>query len=228
MGAIDFGIIVDSAVVIIENVLHKLEQDRERIHRLRETIVDAVKQMGRPILFSKAILLTAFIPLYTLQRVEGKIFKPMALTLTFALVVGTILALTVVPVLASFAFKNNFSTRQSWIVHQLHRVYRTLLNRALQGRALFLGGAMLLLVLAGVVLTRIGSEFLPKLDEGSLWVRAFMPETISPSRGRPSRARHPADSRLISRSAVCGLATGADPTTARTSTDSTFWNATWS
>ena len=181
LGAIDFGIIVDSAVIIIEDVLHKLEQDRERIHRLRETIVDAVKQMGRPILFSKAILLTAFIPLYTLQRVEGKIFKPMALTLTFALVVGTILALTVVPVLASFAFKNNFSTRESWIVHRLHRVYHTLLNRALQSRALFLGGAMLLLALAGVVLTRIGSEFLPKLDEGTLWVRAFMPETISPS-----------------------------------------------
>ncbi len=181
LGAIDFGIIVDSAVIIIEDVLHKLEQDRERIHRLRETIVDAVKQMGRPILFSKAILLTAFIPLYTLQRVEGKIFKPMALTLTFALVVGTILALTVVPVLASFAFKKNFSTKESWIVHQLHRVYHTLLNRALQSRALFLGGAMLLLLLAGVVLTRIGSEFLPKLDEGTLWVRAFMPETISPS-----------------------------------------------
>lgn len=181
LGAIDFGIIVDSAVIIIEDVLHKLEQDRERIHRLRETIVDAVKQMGRPILFSKAILLTAFIPLYTLQRVEGKIFKPMALTLTFALVVGTILALTVVPVLASFAFKKNFSTKESWIVHRLHRIYQVLLDRALQSRALFLGGAMLLLLLAGVVLTRIGSEFLPKLDEGTLWVRAFMPETISPS-----------------------------------------------
>ena len=181
LGAIDFGIIVDSAVIIIEDVLHKLEQDRERIHRLRETIVDAVKQMGRPILFSKAILLTAFIPLYTLQRVEGKIFKPMALTLTFALVVGTILALTVVPVLASFAFRKNISTRESWIVHQLHRVYHPWLNRALQSRALFLGGATVLLVLAGVVLTRIGSEFLPKLDEGTLWVRAFMPETISPS-----------------------------------------------
>ena len=181
LGAIDFGIIVDSAVIIIEDVLHKLEQDRERIHRLRETIVDAVKQMGRPILFSKAILLTAFIPLYTLQRVEGKIFKPMALTLTFALVVGTILALTVVPVLASFAFKKNFSTKESWIVHRLHRIYQVLLDRVLQSRALFLGGAMLLLLLAGVVLTRIGSEFLPKLDEGTLWVRAFMPETISPS-----------------------------------------------
>src|SRR6266446_3240073 len=103
LGAIDFGIIVDSSVIIIEDVLHKLEQDRARIHRVRETIIEAVQQMGRPILFAKTILLTAFIPLYTLQRVEGKIFRPMALTLTFALIVGTILALTLVPTLASFA-----------------------------------------------------------------------------------------------------------------------------
>src|SRR6516165_10319491 len=92
LGAIDFGIIVDTAVIIVE----------------------AVRQMGRPIVFSKAILLTAFIPLYTLQRVEGKIFRPMALTLTFALITGTILALTLVPVLASFAFKGRFSTEESW------------------------------------------------------------------------------------------------------------------
>ena len=122
LGAIDFGIIVDSAVIIIEDVLHKLEQNRGRIHRLRETIVEAVKQMGRPILFSKAILLTAFIPLFTLQRVEGKIFRPMALTLTFALITGTILALTLVPVLASFAFQKKFAQHESWIVHHLHRV----------------------------------------------------------------------------------------------------------
>jgi cobalt-zinc-cadmium resistance protein CzcA len=181
MGAIDFGIIIDSAVVIIENLLRLLEEKRERIKSLPGTIVEAVSQMGRPILFSKAILLTAFIPLFTLQRVEGKIFKPMALTLTFALIVGTILALTAVPVLASFAFRKKFAQHESWVVHQLHRIYRVLLDRALQGRALFLGGAILLLVVAGIVLANIGSEFLPKLDEGSLWVRAFMPETISPS-----------------------------------------------
>ena len=180
MGAIDFGIIVDSAVVIIENVLRLLEEDRERMKALPKTIVTAVKQMGRPILFSKVILLTAFIPLYTLQRVEGKIFKPMALTLTFTLIVGTILALTVVPVLATFAFRTKIATQESWLVQQILRTYRSLLDRALQARALFLGGAVLVLLLAGLVLARIGSEFLPKLDEGSLWVRAFMPQTISP------------------------------------------------
>ena len=181
MGAIDFGIIIDSAVVIIENLLRLLEEKRERQKSLHSTIVEAVTQMGRPILFSKAILLTAFIPLFTLQRVEGKIFRPMALTLTFALIVGTILALTIVPVLASFAFRKKFAQHESWIVQKLHHLYQSVLDRALQARALFLGGAIVLLLISGLVLTRIGSEFLPKLDEGSLWVRAFMPETISPS-----------------------------------------------
>ena len=99
LGAIDFGIIVDSSVIIVEDILRKLEQDGDRTRLLHEVIIEAVKQMGRPILFSKVILLTAFVPLYTLQRVEGRIFRPMALTLTFALVTGTILALTLVPVL---------------------------------------------------------------------------------------------------------------------------------
>jgi cobalt-zinc-cadmium resistance protein CzcA len=181
MGAIDFGIIVDSAVVIIEEVLRLLEENRERIKSLPQTIVQAVSQMGRPILFSKIILLTAFIPLFTLQRVEGKIFKPMALTLTFTLIVGTILALTVVPVLAAFAFRKKIATHESWLVQQLLRGYRVVLDRALRSRRLFFAGAVALLLVAMLVLTRIGTEFLPKLDEGSLWVRAFLPQTISPS-----------------------------------------------
>jgi cobalt-zinc-cadmium resistance protein CzcA len=181
LGAIDFGIIVDTAVIIVEDVLHKLEQDRERVRRMPQVITEAVQQMGRPILFSKAILLTAFIPLYTLQRVEGKIFRPMALTLTFALVTGTILALTLVPVLASFAFRKKFSNKQSWIVCRLVNFYRPMLERAMRARALLLCAAGLVLAVAGIVLANIGSEFLPKLDEGSLWVRGFMPQTISPT-----------------------------------------------
>jgi len=181
MGAIDFGIIVDSAVVVIENLLRLLEENRERIKNLPGAIIEAVSQMGRPILFSKAILLTAFIPLYTMQRVEGKIFRPMALTLTFTLIVGTILALTLVPALASFAFKSKIARHESWIVHWLAGIYRPALERALRSRFRFLGGAVVMLLMAGLVLTRMGTEFLPKLDEGSLWVRAFMPETIAPS-----------------------------------------------
>ena len=179
--AIDFGIIVDTAVIIVEDILHKLEQNHARITRLHELIVEAVQQMARPILFSKAILLTAFIPLYTLQRVEGKIFRPMALTLTFALVTGTILALTLIPVLASFIFKRKFSANETWIVRRLTTAYRPMLDRALRMRTILLGAAVVVLVIAGIVMAKIGTEFLPKLDEGSLWVRGFMPQTISPT-----------------------------------------------
>ncbi|HZR19536.1 MAG TPA: CusA/CzcA family heavy metal efflux RND transporter [Verrucomicrobiae bacterium] len=181
LGAIDFGIIVDSAVIIVEDVLHKLEQKQPRAGHLHNTIIEAIQQMGRPILFSKIILLTAFIPLFTLQRVEGKIFRPMALTLTFALVAGTVLALTLIPVLASFALRGKFSTRESWVVRRLVRVYRPLLDWSTRRRGLLLGAALLLLGAAGIVLKNIGTEFLPKLDEGSLWVRGFMPQTISPT-----------------------------------------------
>ncbi|HWA11224.1 MAG TPA: efflux RND transporter permease subunit [Opitutaceae bacterium] len=144
LGAIDFGIIVDSAVIIVEDVLHKLEQNRDQKPRLHDVIVEAVQQMGRPILFAKVILLTAFVPLYTLQRVEGRIFRPMALTLTFALVTGTILALTLIPALASFALKKKIAVHESWLVRRLNAVYRPLLARALRARALFLGGAVLI------------------------------------------------------------------------------------
>jgi len=183
MGAIDFGIIVDSAVVIIECLLQLLEKRQGSFRNLPAAIVEAVSQMGRPILFSKVILLTAFIPLYTLQRVEGKIFQPMALTLTFALVVGTILALTVVPVLASFAtrFKKDSPERESLAIRMLLRVYRPSLDWALRSRVMVMTIAVASLVGSGVVLHFTGSEFLPKLDEGSLWVRGFMPQTISPT-----------------------------------------------
>lgn len=181
LGAIDFGIIVDTAVIVIEDVLHKLEQQPERKRRLHEVIVEAVRQMGRPILFSKAILLTAFIPLYTLERVEGKIFRPMALTLTFALVTGTILALTLTPVLASFALRKKSAGHESWLVRRLNGSYRPLLERALAAPRWCIGAALALLLVAGVVLARTGTEFLPKLDEGSLWVRAFLPTTTAPT-----------------------------------------------
>ena len=181
MGAIDFGIIVDSAVVVVENLLRLIEERKDKIRSLPATIVEAVGQMGRPILFSKAILLTAFLPLYTMQRVEGKIFQPMALTLTFALIAGTVLALTVVPALASFAVKNKIAAHESWIVKILVSNYRPLLVAAMQRRTLVLGIGVFSLGAAGATAYLVGSEFLPKLDEGSLYIRAFMPQTISPT-----------------------------------------------
>jgi cobalt-zinc-cadmium resistance protein CzcA len=181
LGAIDFGIIVDSAVVVIENIIRILEQRKGHFHSLTAIITEAVTQMGRPILFSKAILLTAFIPLYTLQRVEGRIFKPMALTLTFALIVGTLFAILVVPVLASLATRGGIAEEESWIVRRLLRFYKPALDYGMRTPLVVIAAALCILSAGAVTFYFIGSEFLPKLDEGDLWVRTFAPQSISPS-----------------------------------------------
>jgi heavy metal efflux system protein len=182
MGAIDFGIIVDSAVVVMENLLRILEHRKGKIHSLTSAIVEATTEMGRPILFSKVILLTAFVPLYTMQRVEGRIFKPMALTLTFALIAGTVFAIVVVPALASIAVRGGrIAAHEAWIVRMLIRLYRPALAYALKVPKLVYLVAAILLVAGVLIYTRLGSEFLPKLDEGDLWVRTFVPQSISPS-----------------------------------------------
>jgi cobalt-zinc-cadmium resistance protein CzcA len=181
MGAIDFGIIVDSAVVVIENILRILEERKGKYRSLGSVIVEGVEEMGRPVLFSKVILLTAFIPLYTLQRVEGRIFRPMAMTLTFALIVGTIFAIVIVPALATFALHGKIAEHESWLVRWLLRLYRPALDFALKSRTIIFAGAVALLLAGGVIFSFMGSEFLPKLDEGDLWVRTFAPQSISPS-----------------------------------------------
>jgi cobalt-zinc-cadmium resistance protein CzcA len=183
MGAIDFGIIVDSAVVVAENLLRIVELRGAKLRSIGEAIQQSVGQMGKPILFSKAILLTAFIPLFTLQRVEGKIFRPMALTLTFALIAGTLLALFVVPTLLSFAvnLKRQLEAAPSRLVGRLQATYRPALDFALRRRALVLTLALASLGVTWLVGANLGSEFLPKLDEGALWVRITMPGSISPT-----------------------------------------------
>jgi len=182
LGAIDFGIIVDASVVIMENLLRILHEKKGKLRSLPRAITEAVTQMGRPILFSKIILLTAFIPLYTLQQVEGRIFRPMAWTLTFALVAGTVFAMLIVPALATFAVKGGkIAEEESWIVRWLLRIYRPALDFAMNSRRLIYAGAAALLVIGVLVFHFVGSEFLPKLDEGDLWVRTFLPQSISPS-----------------------------------------------
>ena len=192
MGAIDFGIIVDSAVVVMENLLRILEERKDLVRSRISAIVEATTEMGRPILFSKIILLTAFLPLYTMQRVEGRIFKPMALTLTFALVAGTVFALLIVPALASFAVAGKVGAHETGIVRTLVGWYRQGLQFALRLPKVIYGIAAVLLVAGGVVYTQLGSEFLPKLDEGDLWVRTFAPQSISPSESAKltQRVRH--------------------------------------
>ena len=194
MGAVDFGIIVDASVVVMEVIIQLLEHRRQNRLSLAGAVVEGVGQMGKPILFSKLVLLTAFLPLYTLQRVEGRIFHPMALTLSFAIIVGVVLALTAVPCLASLflrvrelhaadepAHDPDKDEEQMGLAGFFHRRYVPLLDLALRRRSTVVIAALLLLTGTAVLEPRLGSEFLPKLEEGALWLHMTMPEATAPS-----------------------------------------------
>lgn len=181
LGAVDFGIIVDSAVFVIENLLRHLEVRRGRIRSFPGVIARATSEVGVPQLFSTVIIVTAFLPLFTLQRVEGRIFRPLAMTLTFALVCGFLLSITVVPTLASFVVKPEAEGGESALVRFLGRLYRPALDRALARRKLVVASAVAILAAGFALVPFLGTEFLPKLDEGALWIRMTMPERIGPA-----------------------------------------------
>ena len=187
LGAVDFGIIIDSAVVLVEALMVRLAIARDdsnphnnsaswRMTTLRRTVVE----LGPPILFSKAIIILAFLPIFTFQRVEGKIFSPVAFTLSFALLGAILLTMTLVPTLLSFNMATNSMAEKhiGWI-NKLQDWYRNLLRRLEpQRRMVVLASAGLLaLTVAGVPL--LGSEFLPKLDEGNIWLTITMPPQTS-------------------------------------------------
>ena len=183
LGAVDFGIIIDSAVVLVEALMVKLALAKAdelpqhhtygwRIHLIKQTGVE----LGRPILFSKLIIILAFVPIFTFQRVEGKIFSPMAFTLTFALIGAILLTLTLVPTLLCYAVKNkDLAEKHSDWMHHMQESYRRLLLWAETRRKAIVAAAigMLVVALAGAPL--LGSEFLPKLDEGNIWLTISLP-----------------------------------------------------
>ncbi|HEY0778460.1 MAG TPA: CusA/CzcA family heavy metal efflux RND transporter, partial [Gemmatirosa sp.] len=191
LGAVDFGIIVDAAVVMVEAFLVRLalaprDEGAKRLPdgEKRWLLADVAGQMGRPILFAKAIVITAFLPIFTFQRVEKRIFSPMAFTLTFALLGSLVLTLTLIPVLSSWGLRpgkldadgHPEETRATrWLV----RGFTPVLDAALRhGRALVLG-ALVLLAGSLALGAKLGTEFLPALDEGNIWLTVTMPVGIS-------------------------------------------------
>jgi cobalt-zinc-cadmium resistance protein CzcA len=178
LGAVDFGIIVDSAVVMVEAFLVRLalEPPTDKRHK-REIIAQTAELMGRPILFSKAIVITAFLPIFTFQRVEKRIFSPMALTLSFALLGSLLLSLTLVPTLSSWFVKGQQG--ETGAVRWLHRLFRPSLDWVLAHTRQTLLAALALLVASLALGSRLGTEFLPALDEGNIWLRVTMPVGIS-------------------------------------------------
>ena len=183
LGAVDFGIIIDSAVVLIEALMVKLALAKAdklsqhhtygwRIHLIKQTSIE----MGKPILFSKVIIILAFLPIFTFQRVEGKIFSPVAFTLSFALLGAIILTLTLLPALLSYAVKNkDLAEQHSEWMHNLQERYRSLLVWAAGRRKAIVAASLGLLVVTLALSPLLGSEFLPKLDEGNIWLTISLP-----------------------------------------------------
>ncbi|GAB3471842.1 CusA/CzcA family heavy metal efflux RND transporter [Massilia terrae] len=180
LGAVDFGIIIDSAVVLVEALLVRLhlqsvgkaDSARRGNHAVRQTLVG----LGKPILFAKAIIVVAFIPIYTFQRVEGKIFAPVAFTLTFAMVGAILLTMTLVPVLLAWTNQRSpLRERSNTWLPRVQAAYRRLLLRAQKRPVLVFGASAGLLALTLACAPMLGSEFLPKLDEGNLWLTIELP-----------------------------------------------------
>jgi cobalt-zinc-cadmium resistance protein CzcA len=213
VGAVDFGIIVDAAVILVENIYRNCQarpEDRQAlIHQLAEQrwgsdptremnssdprawtdrlriILASGLQVDRAIFFSTAIIVAAFIPLFTMQGVEGQIFGPMARTYAYALVGALIATFTVTPCLASLLLPEQVREVETIVVRGLRSIYTPVLRWSLTNRKFTIAIGLVFLAFSGFIGSRLGSEFLPTLEEGNLWIRASMPPTISLEAGMP-------------------------------------------
>ena len=179
LGSIDFGIIVDATLIMVESIFFHLAHGKTHGLTVNQRIVRAARQVGRPISYSTAIIVVAFIPLFTMTGVPGKIFAPMSITYGFALVGALLMAFTLAPVLCSFFLRGTISEDDTAIVRGVRRLYHGILEWALDHRVAVVGACFGLLVLTFGVLRSVGGEFMPALEEGNLWVRATMPVDIS-------------------------------------------------
>ena len=196
VGAIDFGLIVDATVIMVEAIFRRLTQTTalsaaEQSHISFETtmgmkshaIMSASADVSRSIFFAAAIIIAAFLPLFTLSGVEGNIFGPMARTYAYALAGGLIATFTVTPALSAIILPSHLHETETWVVKQLDRLYVPVLKWAIANRRIVLAGAVGLVLLTIAFARLLGLEFLPKLEEGNLWIRATLPPTISLQEG---------------------------------------------
>ena len=194
VGAIDFGLIVDASVIMVENIFRHLSAGPAE-HGNGESPIDrpagsdwqskfavisrSAGDVSQSILFSAAIIIAGFVPLFTLSGIEGHIFGPMAQTYAYAIAGGILATFTVSPALSSFLLKNEVGESETVFVRWIRRAYVPLIDRVLARRRLCLAAGSVVLVLAALAASRLGLEFLPKLEEGNLWIRATMPLSIS-------------------------------------------------
>ena len=181
LGAMDFGIIVDGAVIVIENIFRRLgEAQKANDHRPHtRTIHDAVIEIGRPTVFSIIIIIVAHLPIFTMQRHEGKIFSPMAYSVVGALITSLILSFTLVPFLSKIAFRNHVPHEETKLMHWFANRYEPALKWALANAKRILGGALVALAITAALVPQLGTEFLPELNEGSIWINITLPTSVS-------------------------------------------------
>jgi cobalt-zinc-cadmium resistance protein CzcA len=185
LGALDFGMVVDGAVVVIENIVRHFDLPSAAQKTPLERIRDAAHEIQRPVFYAIAIIITAYMPIYTLQSVEGKLFRPMAWTVAFALLGALIFSMTIAPVLAGVLFRNGVKEWHNPLMEFLRSHYRSSLRWAIEHKrlTLTLGACVPLLAAAIVYSGVIGSEFLPHLDEGAIWARGTLAPSTGPTAG---------------------------------------------
>jgi len=179
IGAIDFGIIIDGTIVMVENIYRELGLRHGTEYKLTDVILAAARDVDRPIFYSVAVIIAGYLPIYALTGPAGKLFHPMADTMGFALLAALVLTLTVVPVLASYWFKGGVKEKQNPIYNWIRDQYAGRLHWCLNHPAVTLIVSLAIFVATLLLVPLIGGEFLPHLDEGAAWVRATMPYTIS-------------------------------------------------
>lgn len=179
LGAIDFGLIVDGSVVMIENVVRKLSERKDSGLSQDETIVEAGREVAKPIFFAVGIIIIVYLPILTLQGVEGKMFRPMALTVIFALVGSLALSLTLMPVLASIVFRRGLKEKETHLIRWAKAVYLPLLRRAVERPIVVAVVALLIFVSSLTLIPFLGAEFIPRLDEGTIAVQAWRLPSVS-------------------------------------------------
>jgi len=185
MGAVDFGILVDGSVVLVESVLHAASQHKPKRRRdLLELITHSAVDVARPTFFAMAIIIAALIPVFTLQRVEGRIFRPLSLTYSFALLGALVFALTIVPSLCAIVLRpRDAEVREPELLARLRSGYGSLVRWLFNRRSLVVVGVLALVVATAFVARRLGTEFLPELDEGDIVIFVEMPPSIALERG---------------------------------------------
>ena len=179
LGAIDFGIIVDATLIMVESIFYHLSHHVGPGLTPPQQVVRAARQVGRPIFYSTAIIVVAFIPLFTMTGVPGKIFAPMSITYGFALLGALLMAFTIAPLLCSFLLTGPIQEEDTKAVRVVRGLYGPLLKWALRHQLIVVGFSLALLVMALIALQFLGGEFMPALEEGNLWVRATMPVDIA-------------------------------------------------